>query len=159
KLVFRQIPAPDRLIRDIVWSTSGRAYVELLGTRELVVRRPSSGDTSPEAMMQSRVKGWQSLGEQGNETSGISVSDDGRRMAWIEASEADIKIYMVGETKTFLTEVEANRVTVAPDGGWIAIARPAPVARNGTAGSKGTPIDVVWLDDAFADVMGGGRRE
>jgi hypothetical protein len=110
-------------------------------------------------MMQSRVKGWQTLVERDNETSVISVSDDGRRMAAIEGSEADIKIYTLGESKTFLTEVEANSVAVAPDGRWIAIARPVPVARNGIAAAKETPIDIVWLDDAFPGTRGGGTRE
>src|SRR5262249_12583185 len=135
-----------RLIRDIVWSSSGRAYVEVLSGPEMIVQRPPS---------QSRIKGLETDAELTDRTSIISVSDDGRRMAAITGKEGDIKIYTLGESKVFFTEVKEKSVAISPDGRWIAVA----VARNGVAAPKETRVELVWVDDAFAGTRGGGTRE
>src|SRR5262249_5206750 len=72
KLAFRKNETPDRLIRDMVWTTSGGAYVEMLRGPELIVRRPPSDTRISNAMLGSWIKGWQDPGVRYNHTSIIS---------------------------------------------------------------------------------------
>ncbi len=131
----------DRITNDIVWSTGGGAFVELLaaprGVFDVVV-----GRRDRTSRFESRIKGAHPMGEVPEKSRLVSVSERGTRVALIDRDEHKlVRVYSVAGYKPFMSRFE-NAFAVSPDGAWIALARPEVEGRT-------TAIDVIPLEQAF----------
>jgi hypothetical protein len=131
----------DHVALDIVWSNGGHAFVELHdGGRELVVGRMNEADP-----LESRIKGADPVAE--NERSRfVSVNELGTRVAVIDNDEHKlVRVYSVAGYKPLLSRFE-SAFAIAPDGAWIAMARPALDEHAAT-------IEVMPLEQGSADQL------
>jgi hypothetical protein len=142
----RDIGDTPRHTSDIVWSAAGGASTEVLveqgGTQDVIVARVDPTG----AGMESRLKGADSV-EQSDKSSVISMDELGTRMAltgWDPVTKRKrVSVYSVADHKPFLSRLRNGSFTAAPDGTWMALARPA------AAGSSAAAIDVVSLTEDF----------
>lgn len=133
--------AGDTVTDDIVWSPAGRAFVQVLLSRDLVV------GTDPSGRLASRIKGAHPLWY--SELSRfIAVNELATRAAVISSGpEPLVKVYSLDAShKPFLSPLGRDSFAVAPDGSWIAIRRPGS--------DKGAVIDVMRLGSTTASDPG-----
>lgn len=128
--------ARDRTIFDVVWSAGGASFAQLLTSRDIIV----GTDNQLRLHGESRIKGA-SMDVRAGESLRISVSEGGTRMALIEGRGL-VRVYSLAEHKPFLSRLDKVS-SVAPDGTWMAVARPA------TPGKAGAMIDVIPIDRSF----------
>ena len=135
----------DRATLDIVWNLTGRAFAELLVSRDrqsqdLIVGRVDDASRR----LESRIKGGHPNNKASEKSQLISVDDSGTRVALIDADEHQlVRIYSLAHHKPFLSRLPTKAVAMARDGGWIAVAGPAP-------GDQGAILDVISMQQAFA---------
>jgi hypothetical protein len=133
----------DGVTVDIVWSTGGAAFVEVLagldaGSDLVVGRRNGAG------RLESRIKGSHPMRRTAEKSRLVSVSEAGTRVALIDDDDHKlVRIYSVAGYKPFLSDFE-SAFAVAPNGKWIAMARPEV-----GVGEQRTALDVIPIDQAF----------
>jgi hypothetical protein len=113
----------ERTIEDIVWTTSGGAFAQLLApegpAHDLVVGRVAPGE-----WLENRIKGTHP--HEGNDrTQLISLSDDGTRAALIDvvtvegAERKIVRIYSLGSHKLMMTPLTKGQFELSSDGMWM----------------------------------------
>jgi hypothetical protein len=139
----------DGTTHDIVWSNGGAAFTELVdgrqGMLDLVVgRRTRSGP------LKSHIKGAHPMDEALEKSRLVSVSETATRVALIDADDHElVRIYSVGGFKPFMSEIE-SAFAVAPDGSWMAIARPGVGSAEQTATINVVPLEHAFTPDQLA---------
>jgi hypothetical protein len=133
---------------DIVWSAAGGASTEVLvqqnaDTQDVIVARVATTG----ALMESWIKGADSVEDETDKSRVISMDELGTRMALTGRDPVTkrerVTVYSVADHKPFLSRLRNGAVAVAPDGTWMALARPAAV------GSSAAAIDVISLTEDF----------
>jgi hypothetical protein len=121
----------------IIWSAGGHSFAEILLSRDIIVGR------SDQFPMQSgsRIRGTY-LPDETDWSLLVSISEAGTRVALIDRRA--VRVYSLVDHKPFLSRFDSGSVAVAPDGSWIAVARPrAP-------GEQAATLDVIPIEAAFA---------
>ena len=120
----------DRDTWDIIWSAGGGASAELLYSGEFIV---SGADNAEE--LENHVRAEHKIEDRSDKTLLISVSESGRRFAFIDADKHKlVKIFSLGGHKPFLSGFDPNGFAVAPVGAWFAATSVGPGAASGVRG-------------------------
>ena len=137
-----RIERDDRPIYDLVWSAGGGSFAQFLTSEDIIVGAGNPGD----ALQESRIKGARmSLG--GDMTRLIAMSEDAARVALIDKNRL-VRVYSLAEHKPLLSSFNQRSLAVAPDGSWIATAKPA------APGQQTVTIDVVQIEQGFTSDSG-----
>jgi hypothetical protein len=127
----------DRATRDIVWSTDGGAFVELLESGELIAARAEKA-----AVTESSLKGEHQIATQQDLTRLISVSESAGRVAIIDADEHEVvRVFSLSAHKPFMTGFPSDLFALPSHGRWFALAD--------TASGRPPTVDIIPIDTSF----------
>jgi len=137
---------------DIVWSAAGHAFAEILLSRDIIVGRSERFATQSG----SRIKGT-NPGSADDMSALISMSEVGTRLALIDR-DIDrgkvvgkvVRVYSLADHKPFLSRFDEGSVAIAPDGGWIAVAKRLAPGEKDASGGEGAAVEVIPIEQAFA---------
>jgi len=142
-----RVERDDRPIYDLVWSAGGGSFAQFLTSQDVIV----SAGNPRDARRESRIKGARPSGDD-DKTRSISMSEDGTRAALIDEN-GFVRVYSLADHKPFLSRFDGRSLAVAPDGDWIAVARPSAPRKQASV------IDVIPIEQGLASDSGGRVRK
>jgi hypothetical protein len=137
---------PQEPPEDMIWSTTGREYVEIRNALERHGSQDPDGDrpqdlivgyAQPEFGPHSHLKGVHAQTSEENSRF-LSVSESGTRLALIDRY-AHVRVYALAHYKPFMS---INKLAVATSGNWFAVIT-SPIS------DEPAKVDVIDLDRSF----------